>query len=138
MIWRLLNRRSSTYYLKLITDFVPRPITNDTEFIATQNRINSILDKPNLTQDDRDYLKVLGMLIYDYEDKYEKVSPLTIGELIQALLEESGLENKDLIGIFDSESIVLDILQEKRSLTHNEKEKLAILFKTPLDFFENK
>jgi HTH-type transcriptional regulator/antitoxin HigA len=42
----------SNYYIKLITTFPPRPITNEDELIATQNQINSILDQGNITQDD--------------------------------------------------------------------------------------
>ncbi|WP_414583209.1 transcriptional regulator [Scytonema sp. PCC 10023] len=53
----------STYYIELINTFRPRPITNEAELIATQNRMNFILDKENVTQDDRDYLKVLGTLV---------------------------------------------------------------------------
>lgn len=48
----------NSYYIQLITEFPPRPITNEAELIATQNRINSLLDKGRLTKDDCDYLKV--------------------------------------------------------------------------------
>ena len=63
----------NNYYIELITTFPPRPITNEAELIATQNRINSILDKGSLTKDDRDYLKILGMLVYEYEEKHEPI-----------------------------------------------------------------
>jgi HTH-type transcriptional regulator / antitoxin HigA len=66
----------SNYYMELITDFPPRPVTNDAELTATQERINSILDKRNLTQDDRDYLRVLGILVYEYEEEYEPMPKL--------------------------------------------------------------
>ena len=55
----------SKYYIEPINSFPPRPINNQAELIATQNKINSILDKQNLTQDDKDYLRVLGMLVYE-------------------------------------------------------------------------
>ena len=32
----------SPYYLSLITEFAPRPITNDLELSITQQRINTI------------------------------------------------------------------------------------------------
>lgn len=83
----------TSYYIKLITTFLPRPITNDVELIATQNQINHILDKGKLTQDDRDYLKVLGTLVYDYEDKNEPMPTLKGVELLKALLEESNLQS---------------------------------------------
>jgi HTH-type transcriptional regulator/antitoxin HigA len=51
----------------LKNNFPPRPITNEIEWRNIQQRINTILEKKNLTQEDRDYLRVLGMLVYDYE-----------------------------------------------------------------------
>jgi HTH-type transcriptional regulator/antitoxin HigA len=118
----------SSYYIELITIFPPRPITNDTELIATQNQINSILDKGKLTQDDRDYLKVLGTLVYDYEDTNEPMPTLKGVELLKALLEESNLQPKDLATICQSESIVLDILEGKRELTVSQIKELAAFF----------
>ncbi|NEQ68866.1 MAG: transcriptional regulator [Symploca sp. SIO2D2] len=66
----------SSYYLNLITNFPPRPITNDAELIANQQMINSILDKNHINQDDQDYLRVLGMLVYEYEEKNEQFPEL--------------------------------------------------------------
>src|SRR5919199_5968421 len=118
----------SRYYIDLITTFPPRPITNDAELIATQSQINSIVDKGKLTQDDRNYLKVHGTLVYDYEDKNEPMPTLKGVELLKALLEESNLQPKDLAFICQSESIVLDILDGKRELTASQIKELAIFF----------
>ncbi len=127
----------SSYYIELITTFAPRPITNDAELIATQNQINHILDKGKLTQDDRDYLKVLGTFVYDYEDKNEPMPTLKGIALLRALLEESNLQPKDLVPICQSESIVLDILDGKRELTASQIKELAIFFHmSPTAFFE--
>ena len=127
----------SSYYIELITTFPPRPITNDVELIATQNQINSLLDKGKLTQDDRDYLKVLGTLVYDYEDKNEPMPTLKGVELLKALLEESNLQAKDLASICQSDSIVLDILDRKRELTATQIKELAAFFHiSPAAFFE--
>ena len=119
----------SNYYIKLITTFPPRPITNEEELIATQNQINSILDQGNITQDDKDYLKVLGTLVYDYEQQHEKMPTLKGVALLQALLEESELQPKDLVSILESKSIVLDVLNGKRKLTEKEIQDLAVFFK---------
>ncbi len=127
----------SSYYIELITTFPPRPITNDAELIATQNQINSILDKGKLIQDDRDYLKVLGTLVYDYEHKNEPMPTLKGVELLKALLEESNLQPKNLASICQSESIVLEILDGKRELTASQIKELAAFFHiSPAAFFE--
>ncbi|MFM7363305.1 MAG: type II toxin-antitoxin system HigA family antitoxin [Cuspidothrix sp.] len=114
----------SPYYLSLITEFAPRPITNDIELSITQQRINTILDQKNLSQDDRDYINVLGMLVYDYEEKNEQFPKLTDGELLQTLMEDYNLEIGDLLGIFEQEQTILDILDGKRQLNSQETFKL--------------
>ncbi|NJN90601.1 MAG: transcriptional regulator [Leptolyngbyaceae cyanobacterium SL_5_14] len=118
----------SSYYMELINAFPPRPITNDAELNATQNQINSILDRGRLTQDDRDYLKVLGMLVYDYEEQYEQMPTLRGVELLKALMAESNLEPKDLVPIFGDESVVLEILNHGSELTDTQVQKLASFF----------
>lgn len=110
-------------------------ITDEDEFKATQNRINSILDKQNITQDDRDYLKVLSTLVYDYENQHETIPTLKGITLIKALLEESSLQPQDLIPICKSKSRVLDILDGKSQLTECEIKGLADLFKMPSKYF---
>ena len=52
--------------LKILNHYYMQIITNEQELIATENQINSILDQRNITQDDRDYLRVLGTLVYNY------------------------------------------------------------------------
>lgn len=47
-------KESNNYYLKLVIEFPPRPIKNDEELIATQNRVYFILDKPILQSEDRE------------------------------------------------------------------------------------
>jgi len=117
----------SSYYLSLITEFAPRPITNDLELSITQQRINTILDQKNLSQDDRDYINVLGMLVYDYEEKNEQFPKLTDGELLQTLMEDYNLEIQDFSGIFEQEQTILDILDGKRQLNSQETFKLRSL-----------
>lgn len=118
----------SSYYMALITTFPPRPIANDDELIATQNQINSILDKGKITQDDRDYLKVLGLLVYDYENKHEPMPLLKGVELITALMEESNLQPSDLTYIFETELVFLDIINKKCQLNADQINNLATLF----------
>ncbi|NJL40760.1 MAG: transcriptional regulator [Leptolyngbyaceae cyanobacterium SM1_4_3] len=118
----------SSYYMELINAFPPRPITNDAELNATQNQINSILDRGRLTQDDRDYLKVLGMLVYDYEEQCEQMPTLKGIKLLKALMAEANLEPKDLVPIFGDESVVLEILNHRSEPTDTQIQKLALFF----------
>ena len=114
----------SKYYMELINSFPPLPINNETELVTTQNKINSILDKQNLTQDDKDYLKVLGMLVYEYEETHEIITNIEGVELLQALSEELGTKNRKLLDVFNKESVIIDILQGKQKLTVEQEQRL--------------
>ncbi|MGK7963117.1 helix-turn-helix domain-containing protein [Crocosphaera sp.] len=120
-------KNTSPYYLDLVTEFAPRPIMNEEGFRATQQRINLILKQKNLNEDEKDYLRVLGMLIFDYEERNEKFPKLTDKELLQTLIEEYNLNHQDLLGIFKQEQVILDILNGKRSLNSKESFKVRSL-----------
>jgi HTH-type transcriptional regulator/antitoxin HigA len=129
----------SSYYIEIITTFPPRPITCEAELIATQNRIDSIVNRRNLTQDDRDYLNVLGTLVYDYEQKHEPMPVLKGIKLLKALMIEDNIQEKDLIDIFESESCVSEVMNGKRELTVSQIQKLAKFFHlSPVAFLEYK
>ena len=119
----------SSYYMQLINAFPPRPITTEVELEATQAQINSILDRGRLTQDDQDYLKVLGMLVYEYEEKTEVFPRLTGIELLRALLDEMSLMPEDLVPIVGAESTVVDILNGMSQPTEMQVQQLAAFFR---------
>ena len=103
-------------------------ITNEIEWRNIQQRINTILDKKNLTQEDRDYLRVLGMLVYDYEQKFEPIPKLENAELLEALMQAYDIKIQDFLNIFDTEETILAILQNKRKMTIEEYQQLSSLY----------
>lgn len=128
--------KSSSAYIELLKTFPPRPITAEEELMATQEAIDSLLDKGELTSDERDYLNVLGTLVYEYEQTLEPIPDIYGIELLKALVEEFDLRQKDLVPIFKGESIVSDILHKKRGLTTEHIQKLAEFFGvSPAVFF---
>lgn len=123
-------------YLVLLHKFPPRPIRNDKELEATQEVVNSLLDKPSLTAEERDYLNVLGTLIYDYERTLDPIIDVHGVELLKFLLEADNLRQKDLVPIFKTESIVSEVLNGKRDLTARHIQELADFFQiSPALFF---
>ncbi|SKB11906.1 conserved hypothetical protein [Planktothrix sp. PCC 11201] len=126
-------------YMQLLQDFPPRPITSEEDFAATQAVINRLLDKPELTPEEEDYLDVLGALVSEYENQQEDLIPDIYGvELLKVLIAELNLKQKDLVSIFKTESIVSDILNEKRQLTTRHIQELSEFFHfSPAVFFPN-
>ena len=128
---------SASAYIELLKTFPPRPINSEEELLATQKVIDSLIDRNELTPDEQDYLNVLGTLVYEYEQKHETIPDIFGVELLQALIDEFDLRQKDLVPIFKTESIVSAVLSGKRQLTVEHIRKLADFFHiSPAAFFE--
>ncbi|MEH1783005.1 MAG: transcriptional regulator [Nostoc sp.] len=125
-------------YIELLKSFPPRPVTSKEKLLATQEVIDSLIDKGELTSDEQDYLNVLGTLIYEYEQKHHSITDIHGIELLEALITEFGLRQQDLIPIFKTESIVSEVLSRQHKLTVNHIRKLAEFFHiSPAAFFES-
>lgn len=74
-------------YLELMMEFPPRPIGCDAELELVQQRVNRVLDSSAIGDSERDYLRLLGILIYDYEERHEPEFLMTDDDRALALLE---------------------------------------------------
>jgi HTH-type transcriptional regulator/antitoxin HigA len=126
----------NTNYTQLLTSFPPRPIKSEEDLEKTQVVVDELLDKGELTEEEEDYLNLLGMVIYEYEEKQELVPDIYGVELLKVLIAELNLKQKDLVPVFKTESIVSDVLKNKRKLTVEHIQKLAQFFNlSPSVFF---
>lgn len=125
-----------TPYIDLLKSFPPRPIKSDEDLEEIQRVVDELLDREELTEEEEDYLDLLGILIHEYEEKQDFVPDIYGIDLVKALIVELNLKQKDLVPIFKTESIVSDVLKGKRQLTSEHIQKLAKFFKlSPAVFF---
>ncbi len=126
----------SDKYIQLLQQFPPRPINNDEQLEATQAQIDRLLDKNELSSEESDYLNVLGILVFEYEQAQDSIPDLYGVELLKVLIQERQLRQKDLVPIFKTESIISDILSGKRQLTVRHIQELSQFFSiSPAVFF---
>ena len=127
----------SNNYLKLLQEFPPRPIRSQEDFVAIQAVIDRFLDADEITSDERDYLNLLGILVYEYEEKRVSIPDLSRIELLQALIKEFDLQIAHLIPIFKTEESVSFVLNGHQDLTVEQIEKLSSLLQlSPAVFFK--
>ena len=123
-------------YVELLQAFPPRPIKSEEEMQATQQVIDRLIDRGNFSPDEEDYLNVLGTLVYEYEQAQEVIPDIYGVDLLKVLIREHDLRQKDLVTIFRTESIVSDILNNRRELTARHIKELASFFHiSPAAFF---
>lgn len=123
-------------YLDLLNEFPPRPIKSNDDLIAVQEVVDALLDARNLTSDQQEYLNLLGMLISEYEEKNVEVPDIYGVNLLNVLIEDWDLKQKELVPIFKTESIVSAVINGHRQLTVEHIQKLAEFFHiSPAAFF---
>ena len=122
-------------YLELLKQYPPRPIQNEEDLEMMQEVINRLLDKPQLTVEEREYLNVLGSLIYEYEENQEPIPDIYGLELLKFILEERNLQKQDLLSIFESKSTLDDIFDGLQELTPIYIQKLANFLNISPDLF---
>lgn len=129
----------SDRYIQLLQQFPPRTIDNEEQLEVTQSVIDSLLDRDRLSPEELDYLNLLGTLVFEYEQKSEPIFDIYGVELLKELIAERNLRQKDLVSIFKTESIVSDILNQKRQLTVRHIQQLSEFFGlSPAVFFPTK
>jgi HTH-type transcriptional regulator/antitoxin HigA len=126
----------SPEYLALLRAFPPRPIRGDREHRRAVDVVNGLLDRPALTQDEVDYLDVLGLLIADYEDSIYDHPDFTPVERLRHLMEEHALTQAELArraGV--AVTSLSDILHGKRGISPSVRAKFAECFGVSASFF---
>jgi HTH-type transcriptional regulator / antitoxin HigA len=128
----------SAKYIELLNEFPPRPIRSASDAIAVQRVVDALLDADRLSPEQQEYLNLLGIVISEYEDKTVEISDIYGIELLNVLIEEWGLKQKELVPIFKTESIVSAVLNGHRQLTVEHIQKLAAFFHvSPAVFFSS-
>ena len=126
-------------YSELLAAGQPRTITSNEEADRIQAQIDAVIDKGDLSQDEQEYLSLLGDLVLAWEEERYDWPELSPVEYLRALLEDSGRRQADLVGpVFPTASIASEVLNGKRALTYDHVHKAAAFFHvSPALFFPN-
>lgn len=109
-----------------------KPIKTKTDYKKALQVIDSIFDaKPGTPQGDR--LDVLTTLVEAYEAKHFPISSPDPVAAIRFVMEQQGLERKDLEPYIGSRARVAEILNHKRALTLTMIRKLNRSLKIPAE-----
>ena len=116
-------------YRDLLAAFEPRPIRSDKEAGVIGELIDVLTDLPHLSEGQREFVGLLGQLLYDWEAEHEEPIEVSPQEIVRSLLEDNGLRQVDLVGpVFPSRSAVSDFLAGRRPLSYERVGKLAAFF----------
>ncbi len=123
-------------YTALLAKVPPRVIRSDEQNEAYIEALYEMEQrKGRRTKEERELADLLTLLIEDYEAKHydlPKASPL---EVIQFLMDQHGLKQKDLVDVFGAPSIVSEVMRGRRDLNKEQIRRLSDRFHVSPEVF---
>ncbi len=123
-------------YPTLVSRIAPRVIRSE-EVNAQYTALLEELDDrwESLQEAERELHELLVLLIEDYEHRTCTLRAATPTETLAELMEANGLKQKDLVGVFETASVVSEVLSGKRELTKDHIKRLSERFHVSPEVF---
>lgn len=126
-------------YGTLLAETQPSVVNAEQEnerFIAL---LEKLAFKPELNAAERKLVELLTLVIQDFEAKRYQIEDASPIQVLAELMSEHNLKQKDLVevGIFETASVVSEVLSGKRELTKDHIKRLSKHFNvSPLVFLD--
>lgn len=126
---RSVYGKTEDRYLDLVRQFPLRPLRSEADLDAAIAVIDALIDRPQLTAPEQDYLDVLSDLVEAYEAEMVPMRPVGDAELLRFLIEQKRVtQARTATGAGIAESTISEVLAGKRKLNRTQIAKLARYF----------
>lgn len=123
-------------YGELLSRTKPEVVGGDRQHHLYVEQLEKLTGQAVVTPAEEKLIKLLTVLVEDYETRSFPVPEASPIDIIRHLMEAHSLRQKDLVDVFGTESIVSDVLNGKRDLTKEHIRRLSHRFHvSPSVFF---
>jgi HTH-type transcriptional regulator/antitoxin HigA len=131
------NQINARQYAELLALALPKAIATEAENERALEIVNQLMTKgeKKLTAEEHVLLRMLVLLIEEFEKKAYPIPPAEPYEVLKTLLENRGLQQVDLLPIFGARSNVSAVLAGKRPIGKAQAKALAEFFKVSAELF---
>ncbi|MGB8701445.1 MAG: transcriptional regulator [Thermosynechococcaceae cyanobacterium] len=116
-------------YASLLGDVLPKVIESEEEnelFLAEVEKLMALGE--DLSPEQLQLMNLLVSLIEQFEDQHYQLNPATPHEVLNELVLQRDLKQKDLVSVFGSQGITSEVLNGKRSISKSQAKALGDFF----------
>lgn len=126
----------SAEYTALLRKFPPKVIRSEKENEAYTEILHG-LDRRSktLTPAEKELAELLTLLVEDFEEKSYSLPRAKPLEVLNFLIDQHNLKQKDLVDVFGTPSIVSEVLSGKRELNKDHIKRLSERFHVSPELF---
>lgn len=117
-------------YGRLLAETLPVVITSESEYdrvVSLMNKL-AVIPEDKITVEQERLLDLLSLLIETYDEEHYQIPDAAPHEVIQLLMQERGLRNKDLESALGSRGVTSEVISGKRRSSKTQIKKLAEFF----------
>ena len=117
-------------YGRLLAETLPAVITNESEYdrvVLLMNKL-AVIPEDRIAPEQERLLDLLTLLIETYDGEHYQIPDAAPHEVIQLLMRERGLRNKDLGPALGSRGVTSEVISGKRRPSRAQIKKLAEFF----------
>jgi HTH-type transcriptional regulator / antitoxin HigA len=115
-------------YTRLLTGFSPVAIESAAEHGRALKAAAAVMDKENRSPAETSLLKLLAVLIEDYEQKRYPMGDASSLDTLKELMRARQMQARDLWPVFGSKGIASEVLNGKRGISKEMARKLGEIF----------
>ncbi|WP_373546295.1 type II toxin-antitoxin system HigA family antitoxin [Chamaesiphon sp.] len=119
---------SGNNYPQLLAEFVPQAIDSEAEYARALAIAEHLTFKKDRTEAEIKFLKLVVVLIEDYESEHYPMDNVAPHELLQHLMESNHTRQADLVGLIGSRGVVSEVVNGKRAIGKAQAKALGEFF----------
>lgn len=131
--WRHVDPKR---YGRLLARVLPAVIRSEDENQRHVREMRTLDDRNDeLSPEEKALADLLTLLVEDFEERNYALKASTPHSRLQTLMQERGLKQRDLLGVFGSRGIASEVVNGKRAISKAQAKKLGEVFRVPAGFF---
>jgi HTH-type transcriptional regulator / antitoxin HigA len=115
-------------YPQLLAEFLPQAIDSEAEYDRALAIAERLTFKKDRTEAEIKFLKLVVVLIEDYESEHYPMDDVTSHELLQHLMESNGTSQADLVELIGSREVIAEVVNGKRAISKAQAKALGEFF----------
>ena len=122
-------------YSNLLVETLPKIIETEAEYEQILAKVEQLTFTKNKSIEQQNLLKLLVLLVEQYESENYPLSTAKPHEILQHLMESSGTRQADLVDIIGSSGVVSEVVNGKRGISKAQAKALGEYFKISPSLF---
>jgi HTH-type transcriptional regulator/antitoxin HigA len=122
-------------YVGLLRKALPLPPQTEADNERLIGRLYALDESEALTPEEQAFAELLGIVIEDFEDRHYSLPAIAPNDALRALMEDRGLQHKDLAAIVGNKGLTTEILAGRRKISRDVARRLSGSLRVPVELF---